>query len=159
MFDFGVASIVQIAVQTAPWLARCCEHTRWYLVYFNQPEGGIMNLTISGHHLDITPALRDHVTNKINKVTRYFDQTIEARVLLSIDNQKDKDRKQRAECTMRIKGNDLRAESAHQDMYAAIDDMLDKLDRQLMRHKEKLKSHAAESAKRMPQPNMVPDDA
>lgn len=118
-----------------------------------------MNLTISGHNLDVTPALHEHITNKMNKVTRHFDQSIEARVLLSIDNPKEKDRRQRAECTMRVKGNDLRAEGAQQDMYAAIDEMTDKLDRQLTRYKEKLQAHATQSVKRMPIPDTVSDDA
>lgn len=118
-----------------------------------------MNLTISGHNLDVTPALHKHITSKINKVMRHFDQTIEARVLLSIDNPKEKDRRQRAECTMRVKGSDLRAEGAQQDMYAAIDEMTDKLDRQLVRYKEKIQAHATESIKRMPVPDVMEDDA
>ena len=62
-----------------------------------------MNLTISGHHLDITPALREYVTSKLERITRHFDQVVDTRVLLSIDNQKEKERRQRAECTLRVK--------------------------------------------------------
>ncbi len=108
-----------------------------------------MNLTISGHHLEVTPALREYVTSKLERVTRRFDQVVEARVLLSIENQKEKERRQRAECTLGVKGNDLHAESSHQDMYAAIDELVDKLDRQIIRYKDKLQSHHAVGQKRM----------
>ncbi len=117
-----------------------------------------MNLTISGHHLDVTPALNEHITNKINKVMRRFDQSTEARVLLSIDNHKEKDRRHRAECTMRVKGNEMHAQGAQQDMYSAVDEMVDKLSRQLMKHKEKIKSHAVEGTKRMPHEDKASDD-
>lgn len=100
-----------------------------------------MNLTISGHHLEITPALRSYVTSKLDRVTRHFDQVVEVKVLLSVENLKEKDKRQRAECRIGVKGNDLFAESAHEDMYAAVDELVDKLDRQLARYKEKLKSH------------------
>ena len=108
-----------------------------------------MNLTISGHHLDITPALREYVTSKLERITRHFDQVVDTRVLLSIDNQKERERRQRAECTLRVKGSDVHAESSHQDMYAAIDDLMDKLDRQIVRHKDKLQSHQVPGQKRM----------
>ena len=108
-----------------------------------------MNLTISGHHLEVTPALRDYVTSKLERITRHFDQVVDARVLLSIENQKEKERRQRAECTLGVKGNDLHAESAQTDMYAAIDDLMDKLNRQIARHKEKLQAHQVPGQKRM----------
>ncbi|MDO5653812.1 MAG: ribosome-associated translation inhibitor RaiA [Brachymonas sp.] len=106
-----------------------------------------MNLTISGHHLDITPALREYVTTKLERVTRHLDQLTDARVLLSIDNKKE--RRQRAECTLGVKGNDLRAESSHDDMYAAIDELVDKLDRQIVRYKDKLQNHQVPGGKRL----------
>ena len=108
-----------------------------------------MNLTISGHHLEVTPALREYVTSKLERITRHFEQVVDARVLLSIENQKEKERRQRAECTLGVKGNDLHAESAQHDMYAAIDDLIDKLDRQISRYKEKLQSHQVPGQKRM----------
>ena len=108
-----------------------------------------MKLTISGHHLDVTPALREYVTGKLERITRHFDQVVDTRVLLSIDNQKEKERRQRAECTLRVKGCDVHAESSHQDMYAAIDELMDKLDRQIVRHKDKLQSHQVPGQKRM----------
>ena len=106
-----------------------------------------MNLTISGHHLDITPALREYVTSKLERITRHFDQVVDTRVLLSIDNQKEKERRQRAECTLRVKGSDVHAESSHQDMYAAIDALTDKLDRQVLKYKTKAADHGHDSLK------------
>ena len=100
-----------------------------------------MNLTISGHHLEVTPALRGYVTSKLDRVTRHFDQMVDVKVLLSVENQKEKDKRQRAECTIRVKGNELFAESAHEDLYAAVDELMDKLDRQVVRHKDKVQSY------------------
>ena len=102
-----------------------------------------MNLTISGHGLEVTPALRSHVSGKLERLWRRFDQVTDVRVRLSIDNHKEKDRRQRAECSIRVKGADLYAESASQDMYAAVDELVDKLDRQIIRHKSKLQGHNA----------------
>ncbi len=96
-----------------------------------------MNLTISGHHVDVTPALRDYVTNKLDRVTRHFDQVVEMNVLLSLDNPKEKDRRQKAGCSIRVKGKDIFVETTEADLYAAIDVLVDKLDRQVGRHKEK----------------------
>ena len=100
-----------------------------------------MNLTISGHHLDVTPALRNYVMEKLQRVLRHFDQVIDVKVLLSVHNESEKDKRQRAECTIRVKGNDLFAESAHEDLYAAVDELMDKLDRQVVRHKDKVHSY------------------
>ncbi|MEZ7815504.1 MAG: ribosome-associated translation inhibitor RaiA [Burkholderiaceae bacterium] len=108
-----------------------------------------MNLTISGHHLDVTPALRNYVTSKLDKITRHFDQVVDVRVLLTVDNLKEKDLRQRAECNIHVKGKDLFAESAHADLYAALDDLVDKMDRQVLRHKDKSQDHSHQSAKRL----------
>jgi len=108
-----------------------------------------MNLTISGHHLDVTPALRNYVTSKLDKITRHFDQVVDVRVLLTIDNLKEKDLRQRAECNIHVKGKDLFAESAHADLYAALDDLVDKMDRQVLRHKDKSQDYSHQSAKRL----------
>jgi putative sigma-54 modulation protein len=108
-----------------------------------------MNLTISGHHLEVTPALRSYVTSKIDRISRHFDQVVDVKVLLTVEKQKEKERRQRAECNIHVKGNDLFAESAHADLYAAVDELVDKLDRQVGRYKTKLQDHhAAESTKR-----------
>ena len=108
-----------------------------------------MNLTISGHHLDVTPALRAYVTTKLDRITRHFDQVVDVRVLLTIDNLKEKDLRQRAECNIHVKGKDLVAESAHADLYAALDDLADKMDRQVLRHTDKAQDHNHQPAKRM----------
>jgi putative sigma-54 modulation protein len=108
-----------------------------------------MNLTISGHHLDVTPALREYVVTKLDRVTRHFDQVVDINVLLTVEKQKEKDRRQRAEVTLRVKGKDIFVEQSHEDLYAAIDQLMDKLDRQVCRHKEMLQNHHHESAKRL----------
>ena len=108
-----------------------------------------MNLTISGHHLEVTPALRNYVTAKLDRITRHFDQLVDVKVLLTVENQKEKDRRQRAECNIHVKGSDMFAESSHEDLYAAVDDLVDKLDRQVGRHKEKIKDHHHETPKRL----------
>jgi len=108
-----------------------------------------MNLTISGHHLEVTPALRSYVTDKLDRITRHFDQVVDVKVLLSIENQTEKERRQKAECNIHVKGNDMFAESAHQDLYAAVDDLVDKLDRQVVKHKDKIRNHHHESPKRL----------
>jgi putative sigma-54 modulation protein len=108
-----------------------------------------MNLTISGHHLEITPALRTYVTSKLGRITRHFDQVVDIRVLLSIENQTEKEGRQRAECNLHVKGSDLFAESAHADLYAAVDDLVDKLDRQVVKYKDRIQAHHHEAPKRL----------
>ena len=100
-----------------------------------------MNLTISGHHLEVTPSLRSYVTGKLDRITRHFDQVVDVKVLLTVEKQKEKDRRQRAECNIHVKGSDLFAESSHEDLYAAVDELMDKLDRQIVRHKNRLQDH------------------
>ena len=107
-----------------------------------------MNLTISGHHLEVTPALRGYVTGKLDRITRHFDQVVDVRVLLTVDNMKEKEKRQRAECSMHVKGRDLFAESSHSDLYAAVDELTDKLDRQVGRYKTRVQDHGHVSAKR-----------
>ena len=109
-----------------------------------------MNLTISGHHLEVTPALRTYVTSKLDRITRHFDQLVDIKVLLSVEKQKEKDKRQRAECTIHVKGGDMFAESADEDLYAAVDSLMDKLDRQVGKHKEKTKDHHHDAAKMLP---------
>ena len=108
-----------------------------------------MNLTISGHHLDVTPALRSYVTSKLDRITRHFDQVVDVKVLLTVENLKEKQGRKRAECNVHLKGSDMFAESSHADMYAAVDELVDKLDRQVVRHKDRLQSHHHEAPKRV----------
>jgi putative sigma-54 modulation protein len=111
-------------------------------------KGEFMNLTISGHHLEVTPALREYVVTKLDRVTRHFDQVVDVSVLLTVDNPREKDRRQRAEVTLRVKGRDIFVEQSHEDLYAAIDQLMDKLDRQVVKHKDKVQDHHHASAKR-----------
>ncbi|GAC1356008.1 MAG: ribosome-associated translation inhibitor RaiA [Variovorax sp.] len=108
-----------------------------------------MNLTISGHHLEVTQALRSYVTTKLDRITRHFDQVMDIRVILTVEKQKEKERRQRAECNIHVKGSDMFAESAHEDLYAAVDELVDKLDRQVGRHKKRVQDHHHEGAKRL----------
>ena len=102
-----------------------------------------MNLTISGHHLDVTPALRSYVTSKLDRITRHFDQVVDVKVLLTVENLKEKQGRKRAECNVHVKGSDMFAESSHADLYAAVDELVDKMDRQVGRHKDRLQDHQA----------------
>ena len=110
-----------------------------------------MNLTISGHHLEITPALRGYVTSKLDRITRHFDQVVDVKVLLTVDNMKEKELRQRAECNVHVKGKDIFAESSHSDLYAAVDELTDKLDRHVGRHKTKTQDHHHATPKRQEQ--------
>jgi putative sigma-54 modulation protein len=108
-----------------------------------------MNLTISGHHLEVTPALRNYVTTKLDRITRHFDQVVDIKVLLTVEKQKEKERRQRAECKIHVKGNDMFAESSHEDLYAALDELVDKLDRQVGKHKTRMQEHHHDTPKRV----------
>ncbi len=106
-----------------------------------------MNLTISGHHLDVTPSLREYVMNKLDKVLRHYDQVIAVNVLLTVDNHREKEKRQRAEITLTVKKRDIYVESADGDLYAAIDVLVDKLDRQVLRHKDRTHGHERDALK------------
>lgn len=107
-----------------------------------------MNLTISGHHLEVTPALREYVLTKLDRITRHFDQVVDVNVLLTVEKLKEKERRQKAEITLHVKGKDIFVEQSHEDLYAAIDQVMDKLDRQVCRYKDKLQEHHHEAVKR-----------
>ncbi|MEI7538825.1 MAG: ribosome-associated translation inhibitor RaiA [Comamonadaceae bacterium] len=107
-----------------------------------------MNLTISGHHLEVTPALRSYATSKLDRIVRHFDQVVDVKVLLTVEKQKEKEGRQRAECTIHVKGSDIFAESSDADLYAAIDELMDKLDRQVVRYKDRKQDHHHETPKR-----------
>jgi putative sigma-54 modulation protein len=108
-----------------------------------------MNLTISGHHLEVTPALREYVLTKLERIIRHFDQVVDINVLLIVEKLKEKERRQRAEVTLRVKGRDIFVEQAHEDLYAAIDQLIDKLDRQVCRHKDRIQDHHNAAVKRL----------
>lgn len=92
-----------------------------------------MQLSISGHHVDVTDALKNYVSEKFDKLERHFDHITNVHVVLSVEKVK-----QRAEATVHASGAELFADADSDDMYAAIDALTDKLDRQLLKHKEKL---------------------
>jgi len=95
-----------------------------------------MQINITGHHMEVTPALRSYIENKLGRVERHFDNLINIHVILSVE----KDR-QIAEATINVNRGKVFADSEHEDMYAAIDNLIDKLDRQIKKHKEKLSDH------------------
>ncbi|CAB3803014.1 Ribosome hibernation promoting factor [Paraburkholderia ultramafica] len=98
-----------------------------------------MNLKISGHHLEVTTAMREYVVTKLERVLRHFEHVIDVTVLLSVDNHKQKG--QRAEVNVHVKGRDIFVESSNGNLYAAIDLLVDKLDRQVVRYKNRLQDH------------------
>ena len=106
-----------------------------------------MNLNLTGNHLEITPAIRDYVVAKLDRVTRHFDHVIDVNVVLSVDKLR-----QKVEANLHIRGKDIHAESVEPDRYAAIDALADKLDRQVLKEKEKRVDgrQAEPSAKRDP---------
>lgn len=91
-----------------------------------------MNLNVSGHHLEVTPAIRSYVSAKLERVKRHFDHVIDAHVILSVDKLR-----QKAEVTLHVRGKDIHCECEEQDLYAAIDLLVDKLDRQVIKYKDK----------------------
>lgn len=95
-----------------------------------------MNLHITGHHIQVTPAIRDYVSGKMQRVTKHFDHVIDVNVIMSVEKLR-----QKVEATVRVRGKDVFCESTEEDMYAAIDSLIDKLDRAIIKHKEKGLSH------------------
>ena len=104
-----------------------------------------MNFSLTGHHLDITPAIRDYVMAKLDRVTRHFDDVIDVNVVMSVDKLRHK-----VEVNLHTRGKDIHVEAIEPDMYAAIDALADKLDRQVLKHKEKreLRRHEGAAIKR-----------
>jgi len=103
-----------------------------------------MQINISGHHVEITPALRDYLSEKFTRIERHFENVTDISCILTVEKLEH-----RAEATVNVSGNSLHAHSVDHDMYAAIDSLTDKLDRQVRRHKEKITDHhARESDKR-----------
>lgn len=98
-----------------------------------------MNLNLTGNHLEITPAIRTYVISKLERVNRHFDHVIDVSVVLSVDKLQ-----QRVEANVHVRGKEIHAQSIEADMYAAIDALADKLDRQVLKHKEKQKAHRSD---------------
>lgn len=95
-----------------------------------------MNLQIAGHHIEVTPALRVYVENKLDPVVRHFDKVTGVSVVLSVEKLK-----QKAEVTLHVPGKDIHVEESGDDLYVAIDALFDKLDRQVQKYKQKVQDH------------------
>jgi putative sigma-54 modulation protein len=95
-----------------------------------------MQLNLTGHHVEITPALKDYINSKLERIERHFDNLTDVHCILSVEKLRHK-----AEAKINVSGGTLFADSVEEDMYAAIDSLMDKLDRQIKKHKEKLTNH------------------
>jgi putative sigma-54 modulation protein len=101
-----------------------------------------MNLTVSGHHVAITTAMRDYVASKMERVTRHFDHVIDVSVILSVQKLH-----QKAEVSVHVRGEDIHLECDDENMYAAIDSLVDKLDRRILKYKDKAFAHPHDALK------------
>jgi putative sigma-54 modulation protein len=110
-----------------------------------------MNLTISGHHLEVTPAIREYVQNKLERVKRHFDQVIDIAVILTVDNLTEKEKRQKAEVKLLLPGKTVNVASNSHELYAANDALIDKLDRQVMKYKSQIQEHNHQAIKHMPE--------
>jgi putative sigma-54 modulation protein len=95
-----------------------------------------MNLHLSGHHIEITPAIRDYLRSKLERIAHHFDHAVEVNVILTVEKLR-----RRVEASVRVRGRDIFCESDDSDMYAAIDGLAAKLDRTIIKHKEKSLEH------------------
>ena len=95
-----------------------------------------MQINLSGHHVDITDSLRNFINSKFERLTRRFEQINNVHVVLTVEKLR-----QKAEATIHLNGGEIFANAESDDMYAAIDALVDKLDRQVIKHKEKLIRH------------------
>lgn len=102
-----------------------------------------MQLTLTGHHVEVTPALRTYVEKKLDRIVRHFDNVIDVHCVLTVQKLQHK-----AEATLAVSGAKIHADAVEGDMYAAIDLLADKLDRRVKKHKEKLSDHHAAEAPR-----------
>jgi ribosome hibernation promoting factor len=100
-----------------------------------------MQLNVSGHHIDITDSLRGYVESKIERLERHFDLVSDVHCILTVEKLRHK-----AEAKVNVNGDTIYAETTEEDMYAAIDSLVDKLDRRVRKHKEKLVDHHARDA-------------
>src|SRR5215831_8144942 len=102
-----------------------------------------MQLSVTGHHVEVTASLRTYVEKKLERITRHFDHVIDVHCVLTVEKLR-----QKAEATLHVRGNAIHADAIEEDMYAAIDLLADKLDRSVLKHKEKkADKHAAEARK------------
>lgn len=102
-----------------------------------------MQLSVTGHHIEVTPALRGYVEKKLERITRHFDQVLDVHCVLTVEKLR-----QKAEATLHVSGSAIHADATDLDMYAAIDALTDKLDRCVKKHKEKRTDHHAAEAQK-----------
>lgn len=100
-----------------------------------------MQVKLTGHHVEITPALKDYLHSKFDRIQRHFDNVTAVNCILTVEKLRHK-----AEAKINVRGGTLFADAVEEDMYAAIDGLVDKLDRQIKKHKEKLTDHHARHA-------------
>jgi len=100
-----------------------------------------MNLHLTGHHLQITPAIRDHVAHKLERITAHFDHVIDIHVIMTVEKLQHK-----VEANMHLSGKEIFCEAHGEDMYVAIDQLVGKLDRAVIKHKEKNLAHRHDGA-------------
>jgi putative sigma-54 modulation protein len=105
--------------------------------------GGKMQLNVSGHHVEVTQSLREYVETKIEKIERHFDIVSDVHCILTVEKLQHK-----AEATVNVNGGTIYADAIEEDMYAAIDGLIDKLDRRVRKHKEKLVDHHARDSQK-----------
>ena len=102
-----------------------------------------MNLTVTGHHVAVTPAIRTYVETRLERIVRHFDDVSGVSVILSVQKLH-----QKAEANVHLRGKDLFVEADHEDLYAAIDAMADKLDRQVLKYKDRANTRPHDALKR-----------
>ena len=105
-----------------------------------------MQIDITGHHCDVTDSMRNYVNDKIGRLEHHFDKLIDTHVVLSVEKAT-----QKAEATIQMSGNKIFASAENSDMYAAIDALSDKLDRQILKYKQKLKDHRGNPPPEIPE--------
>jgi putative sigma-54 modulation protein len=106
-----------------------------------------MNLHLTGHHVEITPAIRDYVVAKLERINRHFDHVIDVNVIMTVQKLE-----RQIEANVHLSGKDIHVRCNDDDMYAAIDQLMDKLDRQVIRHKERFQGDRhTPGIKRIPQ--------
>jgi len=103
-----------------------------------------MQLSLTGHHVAVTPALRGYVEKKLERIARHFDHVIDVHCVLTVEQKL----RQKAEATLHVSGRSIYADATDPDMYAAIDALTDKLDRRVKKHKEKRADHRAGEAQK-----------
>ena len=103
-----------------------------------------MQLSVTGHHIEVTPSLRTYVEKKLERITRHFDSVLDVHCVLTVEKLE-----QKAEATLHVRGNSIHAAVSDENMYAAIDALTDKLDRCVKKHKEKRNDHHAAEAQKI----------